>query len=168
MLHFFRGHAIECGDRRRILSDQTKEKGQIFRPDTRRPKHNVMDTLEKPYELSFEVRPEYLFAHVKAATATPEIILAYVREVIERARESGLHRILVEREIPVTLSVGDSFFTGTKLAESAFGRTKMALVDVHSQNTDSLRFGLLTISNRGGNVQFFTNIPDAESWLLTA
>lgn len=125
-----------------------------------------MDTSEKPYELSFEVRAQYLLARVKAATATPEIVLGYVTEVIQRARESGLHRILVEREIPVTLSVGDSFFTGAKLAESVFGRTKMALVDVQSQNTDSLRFGLLTIGNRGGNVQLFTNIPDAESWLL--
>lgn len=127
-----------------------------------------MSDLVKSYELTFEKRPEYLLARVTAGAATAEIIVGYVRDVIDESREAGNARVIIERNIAATLESSDAFFATSRLIGLGIGRLKLAIVDNRSKNTEDLRISVVLLNNRGANIALFDNIPDAEAWLLAS
>lgn len=125
-----------------------------------------MNSTLRPYELTFIAQPRmYLYARVKAETASPEIIFGYLQEIIKKCDETGFDRVLVEREILGTLSDSDAFLTGTDLLRKGIGQLKIALVDVRSENAEGLDFATLMLNNRGATIRLFSNLRDAEMWL---
>ena len=127
----------------------------------------MIDTV-KPYELTFDNYPHYLLARVTAQTANDEIIIGYVRDVVEKCRESGNSRVIIQREIAGTLGDADAFLTGSRVVDLGIVQLKIALVNKRSENIEDLRFSVLLLNNRGANIHLFNNIPDAEAWLLTS
>ena len=126
-----------------------------------------MTTLQpRQYELVFEDRPDYLYAHITSDSIDDRMVLSYVQEVIDECRKTGNQRVLIERDIPATLSNSDTFFTGSELAKMGIGQIRLALVDNRPENSQHLGLAMLVIKNRGGRLQHFRTVEDAEKWLI--
>lgn len=124
-----------------------------------------MNEPTKPYELIFETRPQYLYARVTSETISPAMVVDYLHRVTERCHELEQTRLMIERDIPATLSETDIFFTGTEFSQMGIERLRIAFVDERAGNTDHLEFAMLVANNRGAHVELFHNVADAESWL---
>ena len=120
----------------------------------------------QPYELTFEDRPGYLYAHLKGDTISSEVIRSYVAEIVAKSNSTGQGRILLYRDIPAVLSEGETFFTVRESLESLRGK-KLALVNPHADINKEVKFGMTVGHNRGGNYADFEDIPSAEIWLLS-
>lgn len=118
-----------------------------------------------PYSLTFEERPGYLFADLKAESIDEEGIRSYVLELVDKSNEVALGRILLYRDIPSIMSVTSMFETVRESLEALRGK-KLALVNPHTSIEDDLKFGVTVGQNRGGDYAAFDNIADAEAWLL--
>jgi len=119
----------------------------------------------KPYELTIDERPAYLFAHLKGDTISVEIIGDYIAEVVAKSNATGKHRIMLYRDIPAALPETQTFFTVRDSLE-ALRRKKLALVNPHGAIQKEVEFGVTVGINRGGNYADFTDIDAAERWLL--
>lgn len=124
-----------------------------------------MAAQQKPYQLTFTVHPEYLYADVKGETISAEIIRDYVGEIVAKSEETGKRRILLYRDIPAVLSGGEVFFTVNE-SLGAFAGKKLALVNPHAAIDSEIDFGMTVGQNRGGNYRSFNDVAAAEAWLL--
>jgi hypothetical protein len=127
-----------------------------------------MTSPNKPYTLTFETRPDYLYVRVASDTISTQIATDYLHELTYRCHRTGQTRLMVHRQIPQTLSETDIFFTGTEFANMGIDRLKIAFVDERAENRDRLEFAMLIANNRGANLKLFADINDAEKWLLRA
>ena len=125
-----------------------------------------MTTPPEPYELNFETRPGYLYAHLQGETISVDVIRSYVAEVVAKSNETGLDRVLLYRDIPTVLSEAQTFFTVNESLEALRGK-KLALVNPHENIQRELKFGMTVGHNRGGNYADFEDIASAEAWLLS-
>ncbi len=125
-----------------------------------------MSTPNEQYSLTFTEHPEYLLAELKCDTISAVIIRSYVDELVAKSNETGLSRIMLVRDIPVILSGGEVFYTVSDSLEALRGK-KLALVNPHADIQNELEFGMTVGKNRGGDYATFSNIPDAEAWLLS-
>ena len=119
----------------------------------------------KPYKITFSERTAYLYAHLEGDTISEEIISGYITEVVEKSNETGLHKILLYRDIPAVLTDGEVFRTVNDSLRALTGK-KVALVNPHAAIQTIVEFGMTVGQNRGGNYQSFTNVAEAEAWLL--
>ena len=119
----------------------------------------------EPYTVTFEERPGYLYAHIKAETMTLEIALAYLGEIAVKARQVKARRVMIDRDVPVVLSASDAFLSMKDFVDRVKGR-KVALVNRRISHEESIRFSMMVAKNRGAFFEVHNNIPDAERWLL--
>lgn len=119
-----------------------------------------------PYELTFEQRPEYLYAHLQAEATDVDKAVRYWQNIVDKCRELDFKRLLVVQEIPGGLSVTDTFLLATKVAAMGINGIKLAFVDPETHLYETHQFGQMAAGNRGVWVEVFTTIPEAENWLL--
>lgn len=119
----------------------------------------------KSYLLTFSEHPEYLYANLTGDTISEDIIRDYIAEIVARSNETGKHRILLYRDIPAVLSESEVFHTVNESLDALIGK-KLALVNPHAAIQMGVEFGVTVGQNRGGNYRSFTNVADAEAWLL--
>lgn len=119
----------------------------------------------KPYDLSTEERPGYLYIHLRSDTISEEIIRGYVSDIVENSDRTGLDHILLYRDVPAIMTEGEVFHTVNDSLEALRGK-KLALVNPHPALDKELKFGMTVGRNRGGNYQVFATIEAAEHWLL--
>jgi len=119
----------------------------------------------KAYELSFDERPGYLYAHLKGETISADVIRNYVREIVAKSTETGQPRIMLYRDIPAVLSEAEVFHTVRESLDALRGK-KLALVNPHAAIQKALEFGMVVGHNRGGNYASFEDVETAERWLL--
>lgn len=124
-----------------------------------------MHELNKHYELLLEMRPEYLYASIKADTIDQPTVVAYLHEVIAKCKKLGRTRLLIERDIPAALSETEVFFSGTDFAHTGLADMMVAIVDHRPENAEGLELTILVQNNRGANSRLFDNTADAEAWL---
>lgn len=125
-----------------------------------------MNDSGQQYELAFEERAGYLYAHVLANKITQEIALAYLKEVMKRCRIINCTRLLIERNIPEMLPDGTLFFVAAEFQQMIAG-VRVAFVNKFSANEDALDFAVRVGLNRGADYGVFDNNADAEKWLLS-
>lgn len=123
-----------------------------------------MDDPTLAYQLTFDQRDGYLYAHVKAETIDQESALSYLREVAARCDELETTHLMLYRDIPVMLPDGVLFFVATEFLEMIRGVTT-AFVNPYASNEDAFNFALMVGKNRGGNYALFNNTAEAEIWL---
>jgi hypothetical protein len=121
---------------------------------------------EKPYTLSFQDRPGYLYAYVEGDEDGYEVSRAYWQEVADEVRRSGVKQVLIDENITGNGTIADAFRFGSELPGMGFGRTRIAFVDRHLDQDEVNRFGELVALNRGMNARVFNDLPEAEAWLL--
>ena len=118
-----------------------------------------------PYELTFEARPGYIYARVKADVIDRATALEYLTRVADRVSDSSFTRLMLERDIPQMLPDTDLFFT-TQDFLRMIGSTRIAFVNPHSKIHDAMGFAMMIGTNRGANYQLFNDPSLAEEWLL--
>src|SRR5437016_14207110 len=91
------------------------------------------------YELTFEERPGYLYAHVTSGEITAEAALDYLIKIVEKCDDANCERILLERDIPHMLPFRDLYEYATKFREM-FGDKKLAIVNPHTGIFGKLNF----------------------------
>ena len=95
----------------------------------------------KLYELTFDERPGYLYAHLTGDRVSAAIIRDYIAEVVAKSDATGKHRILLYRDIPAVLSEAETFFTVRDSLDALRGK-KLALVNPHAAIQKEVKFGV--------------------------
>lgn len=119
----------------------------------------------KLYELTFEERPGYLYAHIKADTMTEEMSAAYLGELADECARLGLTCVLIYREVPFVIDPTSIFFSMQKEIELLKG-LKLAVVTPFPATEEALNFAILVSNNRGAKFNLHKTIEAAEEWLL--
>ena len=118
-----------------------------------------------PYELTFEERPDYLYASVRSKHVDEATARAYLTEIAEHCHSSHYHRLMVYRDIPEVLHGGALFFAAAEF-QALLQNVRVAFVNPYAQNADDLEFGDIIASNRGGAHQTFETEAEAGAWLM--
>ena len=122
--------------------------------------------VQKQYELHFEDRGRYFFAHIKGNRGTLEIATAYWTEIAQEAIRTGLKRLLVIEDIPEMISIAEVHQLVTGLADLPIKDVRIAFVDLYAEHSSLNEFGILVGENRGFTVRSFDTEELAEAWLL--
>jgi hypothetical protein len=125
-----------------------------------------MNAPYQAFELAFEERAQYLYARITSKAITLERSRAYLSEIIDKCRELGVSRLMVERHIPQTLSNVEAYRLVTALAEVIPAGLRVAMVDGNSNNRKRLEFGSRAARSQQLDTDVFGTVEEAEKWLL--
>jgi hypothetical protein len=118
------------------------------------------------YQLAFEDRKGYLYAHVTADEISEETALEYLATAIDRCRQTNNSRLMIFRDVPVMLTTGSLFFVAKRFHELTEG-IKVAFVSPHPLLLEELDFAAMVGTNRGAEYRAFGDPDAAEAWLLS-
>ena len=122
----------------------------------------------KPYSITFEVRPQYLYAYVKGDADSYEISHAYWTEVSAECARHEARKLLIDEDLAEPVDSRSDVFKGA--AERSFmglAGVKIAFVDRHPDHQDENLFGELVSTNRGLFCKVFSDMQAGEAWLLS-
>ena len=119
-------------------------------------------------QLQIEEMPNYLQAKFTGVGAVEEVWQQFglIAEHCKRANKNKLHLDFTEvHEVHGEVSLADRYFLGEEA--QIFARYKLQVAVAYKPDRlENHRFGELVARNRGVNVLVFTNVEDAEKWLL--
>ena len=118
------------------------------------------------FELAFEERDGYLYAHITSKAITLERSEEYLGEVMRRCREQGVTRLMIERHIPQTLSNVEAYRLVMALSDVIPDGLRVAMVDGNSNNRKRLEFGTRAARSQQVDAEIFSTVETAEEWLL--
>lgn len=121
----------------------------------------------KPYQITFEQRPQYLYVYVTGEHDSYEISRAFWLEIAENCRKINCNNILIDEDIPETVSVADMYQLATELPQMGFLGVRVDFYDRYAEQQDLNEFGELVDVNRGIYGKIFNDINEAEDWLLS-
>jgi hypothetical protein len=124
-----------------------------------------MNVSDIPYELTFDKRPGYLHAVIKADSIDRGTALRYLQELADKCTEVNADRVMLERRIPATMSDADNYLIIQDIIR-LIGPRRMAVVNPYESNDKAMAFGSLVGANRGLPYRVFDSTDDAEVWLL--
>lgn len=126
-----------------------------------------MDNLQtKPFSLTFEARPEYLYVYVSGEKDSFEISRQYWQEISDECKRTGASKVLIDENLVENVTPVEAFRLTTDFLQANFYGNKIAFVDRCQEQDELNRFGELVAINRGMNIKLCQNIADAERWLL--
>jgi len=124
------------------------------------------DGAAKPYQISFDQRPEYLYAYVGGEHDSYAISHAYWTEVARECAEKQVKRVMIDENLTESVSVAEMYQIASEIP-GMFSGIRIAFVDRHADQAELNEFGELVAQNRGVTGKFFGDIPSAEAWLLS-
>ena len=118
------------------------------------------------YKLTFDQKPAYLHATVTGLN-TKENVAQYLDEIQRECKERNCFRVLIEERLEgPRLGTVDVFSVASEGSTRATGTFEaIAYVDENAEG-DSMSFAETVAKNRGVPVSVFSNVADAEKWLL--
>jgi hypothetical protein len=119
----------------------------------------------KGYALETENRGSYLYAVVGGLKVTPEIALAYWREIIAECDDLGLTKILLEHNFVTMISMGEMLEVIGPLGVLLKGRS-FAFVETRGHH-DIPEAAKAIFRNLNVRMQLFEDVQRAEKWLLS-
>jgi hypothetical protein len=119
----------------------------------------------RPYELTFESRPEFLYARVAAPEINRSLKLDYLAEVLLACARSRCKQILLERDIPVMVP-DEEFASTVEEVVRASENVAIAFVNGHKTIEPKLKKFVAESKKRGGKFRYFNDRSKAEKWLL--
>ena len=120
---------------------------------------------EKFYSLTFEHRPNYLYAYVDGVKDSYEISRRYWQEIADHLKTTDYVKVLVDENIVEAASVIDVFQLVSEFPEMGFRGVQIAFHDRQTEHHEVSEFGELVASNRGLNARVFSNLELAEKWI---
>lgn len=122
---------------------------------------------DKPYRITFERRPAYLYVYVGGEHDNYEISREFWLEIAEMSRQTGYPKVLVEEDIPQAVSMSDMFRLASELPQMGFRGVRVAFFDRYAAQNELNEFGELVAVNRGMTGKIFNDLMTAEEWLLS-
>jgi hypothetical protein len=119
---------------------------------------------DKPYSLDLENRGEYLHAIVGGLKVTPEIGLAYWRDIIAECDKLGISKILLEHNFAEMISMSGMLEVIGPLAGMLKGKM-FAFIDRY-EHYDIPEAAKGILRNLNVKMQLFKEVDEAEKWLL--
>jgi hypothetical protein len=89
----------------------------------------------------------------------------YLTEVGEKCTELDCTSVLIERDVPVMLPVGDLLFATDFFRQLMKGR-RVAFVNPHERIQTDMQVAIIMGTNRGADYHLFPTVEAAEKWLL--
>jgi hypothetical protein len=121
----------------------------------------------KPYQISFEQRPEYLYVYVTGERDSYEISRQYWQEVADQCGRASTKNVLIEEDIPEAISMGEMYQLASEIPSLGFFGIRIAFVDRYIEQQELNQFGELVAVNRGLHGKIFNDVNEAEKWLLS-
>jgi hypothetical protein len=119
----------------------------------------------KAYRISFEQRPEYLYAFVCGDRDSLEISLAFWREIAAECERTEARKVLIEEAIEESVSLLEMYQIAAEISQMGFTSVSIAFVDRFLEQQDVNEFGELVATNRGLLGKVFNDVREAEKWL---
>jgi hypothetical protein len=120
----------------------------------------------KPYKLTFEYRPQYLYAFVTGEKDSYEISKQYWQEIAGECRKSGIRKVLIDEDIKENVSMSEMYQFASEIPQLGFFGIRVAFVDRQQDQQQLNQFGETVATNRGLFSRVFSNFDEAEEWLL--
>ena len=121
---------------------------------------------QKPYHLTLEQRPGYLYAYVEGEHDSYEISKAYWQEIANEVARRGVDRVLIDENIEETVSIAEIYELASQIPFMGFISTRVAFVDRYLEHHEVNSFAELVAVNRGMRGKVFNDLESAERWLL--
>ncbi|HET6906861.1 MAG TPA: hypothetical protein VFH52_07925 [Rhodanobacteraceae bacterium] len=120
----------------------------------------------EPYQLRFTDRGDYLFAKVVGEQDSPEITLAYWREIAAECERRGTTRLLVCDDLQGQPATPQDFARLTAaLRGSGMEHVRIAFHEPVSANLRLVEHGELAFREAGFTLRVFGSESEAELWL---
>ena len=123
-----------------------------------------------PYQLTVSEKPNYLHIRVTGRNS-PATVRAYLAEIYALCVQRNSSAILIEEDLAGPgLPLFEIFDIAAKSSEWAWPPPRrIAYVDVNKEHSfPDMKFAETVARNRGGEIQIFENVKDAEEWLRVA
>ena len=118
--------------------------------------------------ICFEDRNGYLYAFLSGKRNGLPDAKRYWKRVIDECNKRGSKRLLVEQYFPIPLSTMDTFSLAEALVQMPITKLRIAFVDQDIEQNGMNMFAETVAVNRGGVGKVFTNVADAEAYLLAS
>jgi|SRR5690606_23776835 len=113
----------------------------------------------------FEHRDEYLYVKIEGRGSYEQQKEIW-EQIAGELRSSSHFRLMVEQRSRSDLDMSDVFQLSADIAAMGLDDCRSAYVDPDETNADINEFGETVAINRGFNGKVFTNVEEAEAWLL--
>jgi hypothetical protein len=117
--------------------------------------------------INIQKRDGYLYAFFTGNRNELSDTIKYWKTAIEECNKYGYKNLLIEQDLPNPLSITEIYSLIGAIVKMPGNHPKTAFIDRDLEQKDMDSFGLTVASNRGLIAQIFTNISDAEKWLLS-
>jgi hypothetical protein len=118
------------------------------------------------YTITFEERPQYLYALVEGEHDSYAISKAFWLEIIEKLKSTGIAKVLVHEKLVETVSIDEVFQLVMEFPEIGLTAYKIAFVDEVLDHHALNQFGAILAINLNLNGGVFNTVEAAEEWLL--
>jgi len=123
-------------------------------------------THESPFQLRFIDRGDYLYAAVKGDQDSPEITLAYWREIAAECARRGTRRLLVCDDLQGEPATPQDFVQlAAALRGSGLESVRIAFHEPVSSHLRLVEHGELAFREAGFTLRVFGGEQEAELWL---
>lgn len=122
---------------------------------------------DNPCTMKFEHREGYLYAYAHAKKDSFEISLNFWSEIATRCKADGFSKVLVEEDFGTDNSMIDMYQLVSQGHKIGLTGIKIAFVDRHISQINNNLFGETVARNRGILGKVFTDVQEAEKWLLS-
>ena len=121
-------------------------------------------TLDRPYHIHFELRPEFLYVMIRCETTNYAISKKYWNEILAMQLDRGYQRVLIDKDIVNSMPMHDVVILVAEIASSGCHDVKFAIYDRHY---DPRRCGFeeMVGTNRGLKVKICDSLSEARNWL---
>ena len=120
---------------------------------------------DRPYQLLFEHRPDYLFAYVGSDVNSLEVAAGYWIDILSVVDARKYKRVLIEKDVTQHLPVHQVFHLISRLAHTGHHSDVRFAVWDHHYDHKRCEFKELVASNRGFNLKIVPTLAEAETWL---
>ena len=118
----------------------------------------------KLYSIEIDHRGEYVHVIVSGSKVTPEIALAYWREIIDECEERGCSKILLDHNFVEMIGMQEMTQVIGPVGEMLKGRL-LAFYDRYG-NYDIPEAGKMILRSEGVKMQIFHDLEKAKKWLI--
>jgi hypothetical protein len=118
--------------------------------------------------IRFEERDGYLYAFLSGERNGLSDAKRYWLAAINECNKRGYKKLLIEQYFPIPLSTIDTFYLAEAIAHMPIAQLRIAFVDQDIEQNGMNMFGETVAVNRGGVGKVFTNLADAEAYLIAS
>jgi len=120
----------------------------------------------RSYQLHFEQRPDYLYAHVSGPQDSPEITLAYWREIATECQMRRATRVMVMDDLGGAPTPPEQIAELVrKMQGSGMETVQIAFVEPIMAHVAMMEHGQIFAMESGFRAHVFSSVNAAERWL---